>query len=87
MYQMANSSSVQYCTHFPPAGLGHGPRGSSAPQPNNERNRTLFSGPLAPDNYIATAKSSPKLVAYFAHRLLRSGARDRSLILLGEGTQ
>ena len=42
---------------------------------------------FVPRSYIATAKSSPKLVAYFAHRLLCSRACNRRLILLGESVK
>jgi hypothetical protein len=42
---------------------------------------------LVPRSYIATANGSPNLVAYFAHRLLRSRACIRRLILLGESVK
>jgi hypothetical protein len=42
---------------------------------------------FVPRSYIATAKSSPKLVAYLTHRLLRSRACNRGLILLGESVK
>jgi hypothetical protein len=42
---------------------------------------------FVPRSYIATAKSSPKLVAYLTHGLLGSRACNRRLILLGESVK